>query len=213
MQKCTNRFLYRCEMKRVFSCILCLSFLLNLASCSEVSDKIQKNSIVAVEYASANEKAFEEYITQDFTKVTYNSSSDVVLAVENGKAEYGILNTFEFNLYKSAQRKIKIKETCEYRNDYCAYFSLENDSLQKSFNEAIRKLKKDGTLQRIKYAHYNNISFSGSKPDNENGVLTMLCDPSFEGRVYTDEKGDVVGLDVDIVRELCNAMGYNLKYR
>ena len=50
-----------------------------------------------------------------------------------------------------------------------------------------------------------------SQSNNKNGTLTMLCDPSFANRVYTDKNGDVVGLDVDIAREICNTLGYDLE--
>ncbi len=198
-------------MKTFFSCILCLAVLFNLASCSSVAEKFEEEKIVAVKYASANEKASDSYVNRGYTKVTYNSSSDVVLAVENGKADYGILDEFELNSYISNQRKIKKKEQCEYSIDYCAYFSLENEELQMSFNEAIAKLKSDGVLDEIKNAHLKGKSFLNSAEDNENGTLTMLCDPSFENRVYTDENGGIAGLDVDIARAICNYLGYDLE--
>ena len=39
----------------------------------------------------------------------------------------------------------------------------------------------------------------------------MLCDPNFEKRVFTDDDGEVVGFDVDIAREICNYLGYDLE--
>ena len=213
MQKCTNRFLIIlvCEMKRIIACFLSLLFIFNLASCGEINDNAKKENIVAVKYPSANEKAFESYASQDFIKVTYNTSSDVVLAVENGKADFGILDAFEFNSFITAQRKIKKKELCKYSIDYCAYFSSGNEELQKEFNNAINTLKTDGTLEKIKDAHLNGESFVDSERRNVNGTLTMLCDPSFDNRVYTDSNGHIVGLDVDIAREICNSLGYNLE--
>ncbi len=198
-------------MKRIISCVLCLAFLFSLASCDDFSEDIQPEKIIAVKYASGNELASEEYEAQGFTKVTYNSSSDVVLAVENGKADYGILDDFELNSYLSAGRNIKNKELCEYSISYCAYFNLENETLKDSFDKAIGDLKNDGTLERIKTAHLKGEVFSNSVTDSENGTLVMLCDPSFENRVYTDDSGNVAGLDVTVAREICNNLGYDLE--
>ncbi len=211
MQKCTNRFLYRCEMKRILSCILCLIFLFSLSSCGDVADTFQKEKLVAVEYASANENACEDYVNQGYTKVTYNSSSDVVLAVENKKTDFGILDEIELSSYLMAERDIKQIELCKYNIDYCAYFSSDNQKLQNLFDEAIKELKENGTIDEIKEAHLNEKRFLSNKINSENGTLTMLCDPSFKKRVYTDDNGEIFGLDVDIAREICNCLGYDLE--
>lgn len=198
-------------MKRIISVILCFAFLFCLSSCGEETIALETEKIIAVEYDSINEVACEEYVLKDFSKVTYNSSSDVVLAIENNKAECGILDEFELNSFVQAGRDIKQKERCEYSIDYCAYFSSENEKLQKSFNEAIKELQDNGTTDKIKTAHLKGDGFSSNESNNENGILTMLCDPSFENRVFTDDNGSVVGLDVDIAREICNNLGYDLE--
>lgn len=182
-----------------------------LSSCNEETTSILTEKFVAVEYGSPDEVACEEYISKDYTKVTYNSTSDVVLAVENKKADFGIVDEFELNFYINAGRNIKKKENCKHSIDYCAYFSGDNETLQSSFNEAIKELNDNGTLEKIRKAHFEGESFSNNKINNENGTITMLCDPHFENRVYTDGSGDIVGLDVDIAREICNYLGYDLE--
>lgn len=196
-------------MKRKLSFVLSLVCLFSLTSCKVNTDVVKKDVIIAVEYGSANEIACEQY--KDYTKVTYNSSSDVVLAIENGKADYGILDEFELDSYISNQRKINKKEQCEYSIDYCAYFSLGNEELQKSFNEAITALESDGTLDKIKNDQLSGRDYIYTKGNNENGTLTMLCDPNFQNRVFTDTDGNVIGLDVDIAHEICNYLGYDLE--
>ncbi|MBQ7115500.1 MAG: transporter substrate-binding domain-containing protein [Clostridia bacterium] len=196
-------------MKRKLSFVLSLVCLFSLSSCKVDTDVVDKEVIIAVKYGSANEIACEQY--KDYTKATYNSSSDVVLAVENGKADYGILDEFELNSYILNQRAIKEKEQCEYSIDYCAYFSAENEELQDLFNEAIAQLDSDGVLDEITDAHLKGKSFLNGAQDNENGTLTMLCDPSFKNRVYADDNGDVAGLDVDIAKAICNYLGYDLE--
>lgn len=196
-------------MRRIISFVLCFCFLIGVSSCGEVGSLSETEKTIAVKYASSDEMACKEYI--DYTKVTYNSSSDVVLAVENKKADFGILDEFELNSYIDAGRNIQQKEKCEYSIDYCAYFSSHNETLQKSFNNAIKEIKENGTLDTIKNTHLNGESYNISKSNNENGTLTMVCDPSFKNRVYTDDSGNIVGLDVDIAREICGYLGYELE--
>lgn len=167
--------------------------------------------MIAVKYASASEKAVDKYINQGYTKVSYDSSSDVVLAIENGKADFGIVDDFELASFLYTERSIKQKEVCEYSIDYCAYFTLENEALQKEFNKAINELNNDGTLEAIKLSWLSGKEYRGFKENNENGTLTMLCDPSFSIRVFTTGNGEVVGLDVDIAQAICNNLGYDLE--
>ncbi|MGN1315613.1 MAG: transporter substrate-binding domain-containing protein [Acutalibacteraceae bacterium] len=200
-------------MKRIISLIIVVGFVLGLASCDESYGDYFTEKTLAVRYASSDEYAANEYISNldDYTKVTYNSASDVVVAVENGKSDYGILNEYDYNTYILLDRDIQMKEVCTYSEDYCAYFDSQSKELQEAFNRAIAEINDDGTLEKIKTAHFSGKEFSPVHTDRENGTLTMLCDPNFKNRVYTDDDGCVVGLDVDIAREICGAMGYGLE--
>ncbi len=198
-------------MKRIISFILSFIFVFGLSSCDDVTTVLETEKIIAVKYDSNSEFACDEYVSDGYTKVTYNSSSDVILAVENKKAAYGILDEFELTSYIQAGRNIKQKEKCKYSIDYCACFSIHNETLQNSFNRAIKELNENGTIEKIKNAHLKGECFTSDKINNENGTLTMLCDSYFENRVYTDDNGDIVGLDVDIAREICNYLGFGLE--
>ncbi len=216
MQKCTNRFLYNLgvgKMKRIVFCFLCLALLFNLSACGDVAQNVEKDKIIAVEYSSVNEKAAEAYIKQGYKKVTYNSSSDVVLAVENGKADCGILDDFEMNTYLSAGRKIKEREICEYSVDYCIYFKKDNEELQEKFDKAIQSLKKDGTLEKIKKSNLTGKSFYKGEPNKTKKKLIMLCDPSFPCIIYMSDGNKVVGVDVDIAFAICDYLGYTVEIK
>ena len=198
-------------MKRIVYFILCVACVFSLSSCEENPLVRESEKTIAVKYASANESAFEDYVFEGYTNVPYASSSDVVLAVENKKADYGILDEFELNAYVDAGRNIKPKEKCKYSINYCAYFDFGNDKLKQMFDQAIKELNDNGTIEKIKSAHLKGERFVSNKNNNLNGTLTMLCDPNFDNRVYTDDNGDIVGLDVDIAREICNYLGCDLE--
>ena len=199
------------EMKRFFSFVLCFCFIVGLTSCEEDINILETEKIIAVKYGSSAEAACEEYVYDGYTKITYNSSSDVVLAVENKKADCGVLDAFELNSYINSGRNIEEQRMCEYCIDYCAYFNIDNQKLQDEFNQAIKELSENGTFDKINKAHLKGESYFNNNSHNENGTLTMLCDPSFENRVYTDDDGEIVGLDVDSAREICNYLGYDLQ--
>lgn len=198
-------------MKRLFAVLLSIAFVLSLSCCDYETDILKSEKMVAVKYASANENAAEEYIKGGYKKVTYNSSSDVVIAVENKKADIGILDDFELNSL-CGDRNILSQSTCEYSIDYCAYFNSEDTELKKSFDKAIVALEEAGTLEKIKDAHLKGEDYKPSKKNPTEKALVMLCDPSFDNRIYTDKNGDIVGLDVDIAQEICNYLGYDIEF-
>ena len=198
-------------MKRMLSFVIAFAFLVCFSSCDDGATVVEKEKIIAVKYGSVNESACDEFFTEGYSKVTYNSSSDVVLAVENRKVDCGIVDEFELNSFIRAERNIKQTECCEYSIDYCAYFKSDNNNLQKSFNKAIKELKANGKLNKITDSHLDGKNFSGYARDNDKGSLTMLCDPNFKNRVFTDDEGNVIGLDVDIARAICDYLGYDLE--
>lgn len=191
-------------MKRIVFCILCPVILLLTASCGISEETYQTEKTVAVKYESADEFAVDEYVSDGFIAVTYNSTADVVLAVENGKADFGILNEFDYNLYRESEREIQIKEKCSYTTEYCAYMNFSDEELAEQFNGAITELKSNGTLEKI----INGTEIFVNGDSGENGTLTMLCDPSFENRIYADSDGNVTGIDVTIASEICRELGY-----
>lgn len=198
-------------MKRILCCFA-LVFLLSLTSCdSSLSELGVTEKIIAVQYGTASENAVNEYLTEEFSYARYDSASDIVLAIENGKVNYGVLDDFQLCSFVNAQREIKSAEVCDYELKYCAYFSESNEMLRDSFNSAIHSLQENGTLDIIKNTYVNGKEYEFVSGKCENGTITMLCDPSFENRVYTNEEGEIVGLDVAVAKEICNILGYELE--
>lgn len=198
-------------MNRILCFVLCLVFLLSTSSCDSFDEIINTEKLVAVKYASPNEKAADEFVSDGYKTVTYNSSSDVVLAVENKKTQAGILDEIEYSKFIREDRDIVIKSTCGYSLDYCVYFNSDSAELQNKFDKAIELLEEEGTLDQVKSAYLNGEKYK-IKSKNCDKTLIALCDPSFENRVCVDENGVVVGLDVNLVRAVCAQLNYDIRF-
>ena len=200
-------------MKRFCCLLLCLVFVFSLASCEGTEIISTEEKVVAVEYGLADSINGESFIADGFSVVEYNSSSDVVLAVENGKADLGVVDDFQLNSYIAAGRKIKKKALCEYQIDYCVYFNSENEALQEEFNKAIDNLSNNGTLEEIKSKNLKSVVYQQTELIKSDKNLVMLCDPSFPGRIYMSNNNEIVGMDVDVAKAICNTLGYELKIK
>lgn len=82
-------------------------------------------------------------------------------------------------------------------------------------NGALGELKDDGTLDKIiaNYIGDNTGSFQYETPDgtdHSNGELVMATNAEFEPYEY-HEGDEIIGIDVDIARAICDKLGYELK--
>ena len=84
-----------------------------------------------------------------------------------------------------------------------------------SFNKAIEELEKDGTIDSIISNYIGDEAGKHPYETSEgteypNGTLTMTTNAQFEPYEYYD--GDqIVGIDADIAKAICDKLGYELK--
>jgi polar amino acid transport system substrate-binding protein len=99
--------------------------------------------------------------------------------------------------------------------EYAICISKDNTDLTASFNKAIEELQADGTLDSIVSNYIGDDA--GSSPyvtpdgtEYPNGTLTMATNAEFEPYEYYDGD-DIVGIDVDMAKAICDKLGYELK--
>ncbi len=198
--------------KRILSLCLAVVTLLVLGSCGE-GDK--SNSIEQIIVASSSNSG-DVNAAKDFAKsinaqhVEFSSDSDAIVAVLNGRADYVILDEYAGYAALKENKSLSFYKKCDYGVDYRACFTSENTELCEDFNEAFAKLAKDGTIDDIKSAVYNNEQYEIIEPSGDKGTLVMICDPIFDNRLYFQEDGTVTGTEVYIAKEVCNYLGYTL---
>ncbi len=200
-----------------FGCIFLIAILLFSFNSCEFAPSDSENeiagSVIAVTGDTAAILAVEEYEEQGAAVSVYTAVSDVVIAVENGKADFAIIDDFDYIAYSDAERNIELVEKCGYELRYCVYFKKSSKALCEEFDTAINELKNNGVIDEIVRCHCVGEEYYGSYSTEEKGTVTMLCDTIADNRVYYDEEGNLVGTDVDIAREICSNLGYTLKIK
>lgn len=201
--------------RRIISIVLLFVItLLSVACKKEDKTDLLNRVIIAASSESGNIAAADDYssaVGGDI--IQYSSNADAVIAVINGKADCVVLDEYSGYLFEKENPELVFAEKCDYKIENCACFSMDDTELCEEFDRTIAAMKKDGTINEIKSAVYENKEYVGSEPTGEKGNLTMLCDPIFENRVWIDEEGTVGGVDVYIAREICSRLGYNLVIR
>lgn len=197
-------------MKRVLSFIISLIFIFTLDACGNSDTVSTENSIIGATSQSPSASAIDEFLLSGASPVFYNTASETVLALENGKIDYAVLDEFELQDFLRSDSSIEISQKAKYSLSSYAYFSADNIELKEKFDSAIEKLHENGKIDSIKNSYLNKTASNTQKYDYSK-ALVMLCDPSFPNRIYTDDNGNIIGSEVDIAREICAELGYSLE--
>ncbi|MBO5066295.1 MAG: transporter substrate-binding domain-containing protein [Clostridia bacterium] len=201
----------------VLSVVLCFCTLCscdNLGGGAKTSDAASGKPIVAVATDSDESLAAEAYSAKiGGDLVRYNLSSDAVVAVLNGKADYVVLDEYESQEYIDAGNKLEFVESTEHKIEYVAWFNTEDKELKNEFNRALSELGQEGVLTQIKESNIKGVIYTYQKKIPPKGELVMLCDPLFENILYYSESGEVCGTDFDIAKAVCTHLGYELRIK
>ena len=145
----------------------------------------------------------------------YNKGVDAIQALKAGKIDCVVIDQQPTEKFVEKNDDLKILSDTFDPEEYAICIAKDNTELTDSFNKAIEELQKDGTIDSI---ISNYIGDEAGKHPYEtpegteypNGTLTMATNAQFEPYEYYD--GDnVVGIDADISKAICDKLGYELK--
>ena len=139
---------------------------------------------IGVQLGTTGDADATAYEDEGSTVERYNKGSDAIQALKTGKID-------------------------------CVIIDKDNTDLTDEFNKAIEELKADGTIDTIISNYIGDEA--GEHPyetpegtEYPNGKLTMATNAQFEPYEYYD--GDnVVGIDADIAKAICDKLGYDLE--
>lgn len=145
----------------------------------------------------------------------YNKGADAIQALKTGKIDCVVIDQQPAEAFVKKNDDLKILSDTFDPEEYAICIAKDITDLTDSFNKAIEELEKDGTIDSI---ISNYIGDEAGKHPYEtpegteypNGTLTMATNAQFEPYEYYD--GDnVVGIDADISKAICDKLGYELK--
>ena len=152
---------------------------------------------IGVQLGTTGDADATAYEDEGSTVERYNKGSDAIQAFVEKNDDLKILDdTFD-------------------AEEYAICIAKDNTDLTDEFNKAIEELKADGTIDTI-ISNYIGDEI-GQHPyetpegtEYPNGKLTMATNAQFEPYEYYD--GDnVVGIDADIAKAICDKLGYDLE--
>ena len=171
---------------------------------------------IGVQLGTTGDSDATEYEKNDGSTVErYNKGADAIQALKTGKIDCVIIDQQPAEAFVEKNDDLKILSDTFDPEEYAICIAKGNSDLTDKFNSAIEELQKDGTIDSITS---NYIGDEAGKhpyetPDGTeypNGTLTMATNAQFEPYEYYD--GDqIVGIDADIAKAICDKLGYELK--
>lgn len=171
---------------------------------------------IGVQLGTTGDIFASDYEEQGSTIERFNKGNDAIQALLQGKIDCVMIDEQPAKAFVANTTGLKILEEPFAEEDYAFCVSKDNAELTASINEALAKLKADGTLDNI-VKNYIGDDTKGQFPyespadvDRSNGTLVMATNAYFEP--YEFYQGDkVVGIDADMAQAVCDVLGYELK--
>lgn len=145
----------------------------------------------------------------------YKNASEAVEALADKKVDAVIIDELTAQEIISGYENLTILAEPFNEEEYAIAYKKGNTELGQKIDEAITKLKRDGTIARI------SKHWIGSNPDKQpyepedverSGTLVMATDANFPP--YEEEvDGKIIGFDVDMAMAICDELGMELKIK
>ena len=145
----------------------------------------------------------------------YNKAADAVQALLTNKIDAVCIDDqVAKNFVAANPDELTMLDTAYSEESYAIAVSKDNPELTEKLNGAIAELKEDGTLDAIlnKYIAKEEGATGYVSPEGTeypNGTLVMATNAAFDPYEYI-ENGEIVGIDAEFAKALCDKLGYDL---
>lgn len=171
---------------------------------------------IGVQLGTTGDIFASDYEAEGSVIERYNKGNDAVQALKQGKIDCVIIDNQPAQAFIANNDDLMILEEEFAVEDYAIAVSKDKADLTAAINGALAELKADGTLDSI-IANYIGDETKGKSPyespadaDRSNGKLVMATNAAFEPYEYY-EGTEIVGIDADMARAVCDKLGYELQ--
>ena len=145
----------------------------------------------------------------------YNKAFEAVQGLSQGKIDAVIIDDQVAKALTATNDAVMVLEEPFTVEEYAICVSKDKSDLTAAMNTAIAELKADGTLQAILDKYIGQVEGAkGYEPpadlDRSKGTLVMATNAEFPPYEY-HEGGQIVGVDAEFAKAICDKLGYDLK--
>lgn len=146
----------------------------------------------------------------------FNRGHDAVLALRDGEVDAVMLDDEPAKLFVKDFEDLQILDEPYADESYGIAVNKDNTELLQRINAALEKLKSDGVIDRITKAWLENgeneSAYDGqTETDYPEGTLLMVTNAEFPPYESTLDDGSIVGIDIDIMKAICDELDMKLQ--
>ena len=146
----------------------------------------------------------------------YSKAADAVQALLTNKIDAVCIDDqVAKNFVAANPDELVMLDTAYAEESYAIAVSKDNPELTEALNGAIAELMTDGTLDAILDKYIAKVEgatgyVSPEGTEYPNGTLVMATNAAFDPYEYI-ENGEIVGIDAEFAKALCDKLGYDLE--
>lgn len=216
------------KVKKLLSAVLAAACVVSLAACGgkeEAKEEEKKVEVtkaddlasltIGVQQGTTGDLACSDIVESDSQMKRYPKGAAAVQALVSGKLDCVVIDAQPAAKFVEKNDGLEIIDGIFDDEQYAICVKKGNEELLAGMNDAMAELKEEGTLDKIiaNYIGDDTGSFQYETPegaDHSKGTLVMATNAEFEPYEY-HEGDEIVGIDVDIARAICDKMGYELQ--
>lgn len=146
----------------------------------------------------------------------YNKGEDAVLALRKGEVDAVMLDDAPAEVFVEQYGDVKILDEAYADEEYGIAVNKKNKELLEKINDALDKLQSAGTIDEIaqawKKGEVDRTAYEGqTKDEYANGTLVMATNAEFPPYESRGEDDEIIGIDVDILKAVCDELDMKLQ--
>ena len=171
-----------------------------------------KGKVIGVQLGTTGDIYAED--VEDAKIEKYNKGADAIQALKQGKIDAVIIDREPAKEFIKKNDDLQILDVPFVEEEYSVAYKIGNDDLGKKLDDAIAALKNEGKLDEI-VSHWigesaDQVSYVPDSSVTRTGKLVMATNAAFPP--YELKEGDeVVGIDADMMRAVCDKLGLELE--
>lgn len=157
----------------------------------------------------------DEYVTDKIegAKVSrYKKVTDIAMDLKNGKIDAIVLDKMPAQKVVEKNSDLKILDEALTDEAYAIAVRKGDTELLNSINQTLKKIQEDGTYDKLiaKFINGEDVELPEIEPYTPDGKIVLGTNAEFEPFEYRDDKGDVVGFDIEIAKRIAADLGKEL---
>ncbi len=181
---------------------------------TSVDDLIGKN--IGVQLGTTGDTFATDYEKDGTANLErYTKAADAIQALNQNKIDCVIIDEQPALSFVALNSNLAILEEEFAVEEYALCVKKGNSELLSEINEALKKLKADGTLDTIATNYIGTDEQKGTMPYQKkdvqrNGKLVVATNAEFKPYEYI-ENNQIVGIDMDIMQAICDELGLEME--